>query len=186
MLYEDKYIEVKVWSAKFTAYDAKKLIEQGVSTLLCHGRITGKAKKILNTANIQYRENISSDELEVDELYHDEKGESMEFLFMKGWNYGNSIVIRSKLLKDIVKTRSLLGLQNITETIPEGLEEAGEEIDRFDLREVRYQLAKDITTLLTGQLQAVTQENGPHDNPQILVTLLQEILSEDNTHFRFG
>ncbi|OQY46452.1 MAG: hypothetical protein B6247_27695 [Candidatus Parabeggiatoa sp. nov. 2] len=186
MPYENKYIEVKVWSAKFTAYDAKKLIEQGVSSLLCHGRITGKAQKILNEADIQYRENISSDELEIDELYHDEKGESMEFLFMKGWDYGNSIVIRSQLLKDIVKTRSLLGLKNITETIPEGLEEAGEEIDRFDLREIRYQLAEDIATLLTGQLKYVTQQNGHHDNPQILVTLLQEILSEENTHFRFG
>jgi len=182
----DKYIEVKVWSAKLTAYDAKKLIKQGVSTLLCHGGITGTAKKFLNEADIQYRENISSYELEVDELYHDEKGERMEFLFMKGWDYGNSIVIRSQLLKDIVKTPSLLGLKNRTETIPEGLEEAGEEIDRFDLREVRYQLAEDIATLLTGKLKSVTQENKLHENPQILVTLLQEILSEDNTHFRFG
>ena len=144
MPYEDKYIKVKVWSAKFTAYDANKLVEQGVSTLLCHGHITEKAKKILNNADIQYRENICSDELKVDELYHDEIGETMEFLFMKGWNYGNSVVIRSQLLKDIVKTRSLLELENITETIPEGLEEAGEEIDRFDLREIRYQLAEDI------------------------------------------
>lgn len=69
---KDKYIEVKVWSAKLTAYDARKLIKQGISTLLCHGRITGGAKKMLNEADIQYRENISSYELEIDKPYNDE------------------------------------------------------------------------------------------------------------------
>lgn len=65
---ENKYIEVKVWSAKFTAYDAKKLVLQGISTLLCHGNLTKGAKKILDEAGIQYRENISSDELNVDKF----------------------------------------------------------------------------------------------------------------------
>jgi len=88
---EDKYIEVKVWSAKLTAYDAKKIIKQAVSILLCHGGITKGAKKLLNDAGIQYRENICSNEL--------------KFLFMNGWNYGKSIVVRSPLLKDIVTTQ---------------------------------------------------------------------------------
>jgi len=69
---EDKYIEVKVWAAKFTAYDAKKLIKQGASILLCHGYITNGAKKLLNEAGIQYRENICSDKLKIDQPYHDE------------------------------------------------------------------------------------------------------------------
>lgn len=110
----------------------------------------------------------------------------MEFLFMKGWDYGKSIVIRSQLLKDIMKTHSLAELENVTETIPKGLEEAGEQIDRFDIRERRYQLATDIAALLTGKLKAATQKNECNDNPQILVQLLQEIVSTDNTHFRFG
>ena len=50
----------------------KKLIKQGVSILLCHGYITNGAKKLLNEAGIQYRENICSDELKIDQPYHDE------------------------------------------------------------------------------------------------------------------
>ena len=69
---EDKYIEVKVWTAKLTAYDAKKIIKQSVSTLLCHGCITNGAKKLLNEAGIQYRENICSTELQIDKPYDDE------------------------------------------------------------------------------------------------------------------
>lgn len=69
---EDKYIEVKVWTAKLTAYDAKKIITQGVSTLLCHGGITNGAKKLFNEAGIQYRENICSAELKIDKPYYDE------------------------------------------------------------------------------------------------------------------
>ncbi len=105
---------------------------------------------------------------------------------MKGWNYGKSIVVRSQLLKDIVTTQSLAQLKNLTETIPKDLEEGGEEIDRFDLRDKRYQLATDITILLTNELTRTNRQQERNDNPQILVNLLQEIICEENTHFRFG
>lgn len=110
----------------------------------------------------------------------------MEFRFMKGWNYGKSIVVRSQLLKDIVTTQSLAQLKNLTETSPKDLEEGGEEIDRFDLRDKRYQLATDITILLTNELTRTNRQQERNDNPQILVNLLQEIICEENTHFRFG
>ncbi|MEN8221349.1 MAG: hypothetical protein ABFS56_34380 [Pseudomonadota bacterium] len=115
----------------------------------------------------------------------------MEFLFMKGWDYGESIIVRSPLLKDIVTIQSLAQLKNLTETIPKDLEDGGEEIDRFDLRDKRYQLATDITILLTNELTKANRlwekEQKEHsDNPQILVNLLQEVICEDNTHFRFG
>jgi len=110
----------------------------------------------------------------------------MEFLFMKDWNYGKSIVIRSPLLKDIVTTQSLAQLKNRSETIPKDLEEGGEEIVRFDLRDKRYQLATDITILLTNELTRANRQQERNDNPQILVNLLQEIICEENTHFRFG
>ncbi|MDM8558075.1 hypothetical protein [Candidatus Parabeggiatoa sp. HSG14] len=110
----------------------------------------------------------------------------MEFLFMKGWNYGKSIVVRSQLLKDIVTTQSLSQLTNRSETIPKDLEEGGEEIDRFDLRDKRYQLATDITILLTNELTKANRQQEHNDNPQILVNLLQEVICEENTHFRFG
>jgi len=110
----------------------------------------------------------------------------MEFLFMKGWDYGKSIVVRSPLLKDIVTTQSLAQLTNITETIPKYLEDGGEEIDRFDLRDKRYQLATDITILLTNELTRANRQQERNDNPQILVDLLQEIICDENTHFRFG
>ncbi len=110
----------------------------------------------------------------------------MEFLFMKGWNYGKSIVVRSPLLKDIVTTQSLAQLKNLTETIPKDLEDGGEEIDRFDLRDKRYQLATDITILLTNELTRANRQQEHNDNPQILVNLLQEVICEENTHFRFG
>jgi translation elongation factor EF-Tu-like GTPase len=105
---------------------------------------------------------------------------------MKGWNYGKSIVVRSQLLKDIVTTQSLAQLKNLTETSPKDLEEGGEEIDRFDLRDKRYQLATDITILLTNELTRTNRQQERNDNPQILVNLLQEIICEENTHFRFG
>ncbi|MDM8562014.1 hypothetical protein QUF54_01520 [Candidatus Marithioploca araucensis] len=110
----------------------------------------------------------------------------MEFLFMKGWNYGKSIVVRSQLLKDLVTTQSLAQLKNLTETSPKDLEEGGEEIDRFDIRDKRYQLATDITILLTNELTRTNRQQERNDNPQILVNLLQEIICEENTHFRFG
>jgi translation elongation factor EF-Tu-like GTPase len=110
----------------------------------------------------------------------------MEFLFMKGWNYGQSIVVRSSLLKDIVTTQSLAQMKNRSETIPKDLEEGGEEIDRFDLRDKRYQLATDITILLTNELTKANRQQTHNDNPQILVNLLQKIICEENTHFRFG
>ncbi|OAD19568.1 hypothetical protein THIOM_004789 [Candidatus Thiomargarita nelsonii] len=112
----------------------------------------------------------------------------MEFLFMKGWDYGKSIVVRSPLLKDIVTTQSLAQLKNITETIPKSLEDGGEEIDRFDLRDKRYQLATDITILLTNELTKANRQRPieRNENTQILVNLLQEIICEENTHFRFG
>ncbi|RKZ49140.1 MAG: hypothetical protein DRR16_04360 [Candidatus Parabeggiatoa sp. nov. 3] len=110
----------------------------------------------------------------------------MEFLFMKGWDYGKSIVVRSPLLKDIVTTQSLAQLTNITETIPKDLEDGGEEIDRFDLRDKRYQFATDITILLTNELTKANRQQERNDNPQILVDLLQEIICDENTHFRFG
>jgi len=110
----------------------------------------------------------------------------MEFLFMKGWDYGKSIVVRSPLLKDIVTTQSLAQLTNITETIPKYLEDGGEEIDRFDLRDKRYQLATDITILLMNELIKANRHQERNDNPLILVDLLQEIICDENTHFRFG
>jgi len=110
----------------------------------------------------------------------------MEFLFMKGWDYGKSIVVRSPLLKDIVTTQSLAQLTNMTETIPKDLEDGGEEIDRFDLRDKRYQFATDITILLTNELTKANRQQERNDNPQILVDLLQEIICDENTHFRFG
>jgi hypothetical protein len=110
----------------------------------------------------------------------------MEFLFMKGWDYGKSIVVRSPLLKDIVTTQSLAQLTNRSETIPKDLEDGGEEIDRFDLRDKRYQLATDITILLTNELTKANRQQERNDNPQILVNLLQEIICDENTHFRFG
>ena len=110
----------------------------------------------------------------------------MEFLFMKGWDYGKSIVVRSPLLKDIVTTQSLAQLTNRSETIPKDLEDGGEEIDRFDLRDKRYQFATDITILLTNELTKANRQQERNDNPQILVDLLQEIICDENTHFRFG
>ena len=110
----------------------------------------------------------------------------MEFLFMKGWNYGKSIVVRSPLLKDIVTTQSLAQLKNIIETIPKDLEDGGEEIDRFAFGDKRYQLATDITILLTNELTKANRLQERNDNPQILVNLLQEIICEENTHCRFG
>lgn len=110
----------------------------------------------------------------------------MEFLFMKEWDYGNSIVIRSKLLQDIVKSKYFAKLNKITETIPKNREDAGEEIDRFALGTVRYQLASDITALLTNELKSIVQIHKSNDNPQLLVNLLREIISKENSHFRFG
>lgn len=55
------------------------------------------------------------------------------------------------------------------------LEDGGEEIDRFDLRDKRYQLATDITILLTNELTKANRlrEKERNDNPQILINLLQ-------------
>ena len=53
-------------------------------------------------------------------------------------------------------------------------------------RELLYQLATDITILLTNELTKANRQQAHNDNPQILVNLLQEIICEENTHFRFG
>jgi hypothetical protein len=58
------YIEVKVYQGGFYAGSARRLVEQGVIGVLCGGRISGPAKKILDEAGIWYRENVEPEELE--------------------------------------------------------------------------------------------------------------------------
>ena len=57
-------IEVKCWSGKLYPGDAKSIVSQGVSGLLCGGEISKNAKKILDNAGIWYEENVEPHELE--------------------------------------------------------------------------------------------------------------------------
>jgi hypothetical protein len=58
------YIEVKCWSNKIYPGDAKSLVKQGVSGVLCGGEISDNAKAILDKAGIWYEENVEPHELE--------------------------------------------------------------------------------------------------------------------------
>jgi len=66
-----EYIEVKVYQGGFYAGNARLLVEQGVIGVLCGGRISKNAKKILDEAGVWYRENVEPEELESDETEHE-------------------------------------------------------------------------------------------------------------------
>lgn len=65
------YIEVKVHQGGFYAGRARDIVEQGVIGVLCGGRISENAKKILDEAGVWYRENVEPEELESGETEYE-------------------------------------------------------------------------------------------------------------------
>lgn len=54
------FIEVKVPSSPLTLYKVRKIIEKGnVKLILCGGRITNKAKGLMDRNNVDYREYVA-------------------------------------------------------------------------------------------------------------------------------
>ncbi len=65
------YIEVKVYRNGFQIGTARRIVEQGVIGVLCGGKISKNAKKILDEAGVWYREYVEPEELESGETEYE-------------------------------------------------------------------------------------------------------------------
>jgi hypothetical protein len=115
----------------------------------------------------------------------------MEFVFFRDWSESEVVKLGRELTRTVLSTPTLNEIEGKVEIFPEGNEEAGEEIERYELGSKRYEIALDVIGTLAGECRNVVkhidkqQQNfQKSDNLQVLSILVFQILNKTNTHFR--
>jgi hypothetical protein len=115
----------------------------------------------------------------------------MEFVFFQNWSESEVVKLGRELTRTVLSTPTLNEIEGKVEIFPEGNEEAGEEIERYELGSKRYEIALDVIGTLAGECRNVVknidkqpQNFQKSDNLQVLSNLVSQILNKTNTHFR--
>lgn len=120
----------------------------------------------------------------------------MEFDFFRDWEQVETVKVGNQLMRKIIKSDQFLSIKSSVEFFPAGHPDEGCEVELFELSNIRYLFAKDLSVILVGECNKIatnedeaklTKDNSSVlNNPQVLVKLLSLILDEKITHFSFG
>ena len=120
----------------------------------------------------------------------------MEFDFFNEWERVKTVKVGSTLMKKIASLPSLDNMSLIDATFPAGHADAGEQIERYVLKDSRYPFAEALSKLLIEECQTMTSNEGDssaqnsesktNNNSQVLVELLSLVLDDKTTHFALG
>lgn len=120
----------------------------------------------------------------------------MDFDFYNKWEQIGTVKIGNPLIKKIVQLDSINKMNIIESIFPSGHPAEGETLELYVLDEKRYQLAKNISEILSDECQKAliesqknsieTKDSEEFNNPQVLVKLLSLLLDPNTTHFALG
>lgn len=119
----------------------------------------------------------------------------MDFDFFNKWEQLGTVKVGRHLSGKIVRLKSLKQMDLVQSTFPEGYSDAGCEIERYELGNIKYLFAKEISNILSDECYKLSKEleesskvelSDETNNPQVLVKLLALLLDPNATHFSLG
>ena len=113
----------------------------------------------------------------------------MDIGFLREWAATGEVHVGSALMRSISQLSALRSLSTDAELIPNGYQDAGFEIFRYDLMEIRYPFAAQVADLLAGKCSSIAQgltSAEATSDIHVLLKLLGYVLDKHNTHFELG
>lgn len=147
---DDDYIEVKVYSSGIYPGKAKKIVEQGVKGVISGGKYQITRNRYLMTQECGIEKTLNL-QISSPKVLNQRGLNSMDFDFFNEWEQLGTVKVGRHLSGKIVRLKSLEKMDVVQSTFPEGHSDEGCEIERYELGNIKYLFAKEISNILSDE-----------------------------------